>query len=1069
MKVKGSLTKLIAAAIFVPTLILMTISGISLYKNAKTYIEVQKSVKYLELAKRLEEILVALGQERGITSVYAVSKGQYPNSRKILKEKRKKMDKAITDFKAFLTKNPEFYPQVKEIIKIINTLPAIRKEIDSFKKPFIKTTFFSFYTKLEALLLKTEAQLFKHFPVTLKKQYESKFLFEKMMAFSGIVRGIGAYYITADIPMDEDTFKKVYLKYYHDINLLPIELIDEKARKILEDEKFKTLESNLKDILFYMAQANIEYYLNDEFNGYPVDATDYFHIFTNRISYFDKVIKLINQQINQKLHETTQEATIALLVNIIVQIISIIMLIIGYYIERQITNHIKELSKLITQLTPLTGHKVNINIGTAEGMHKAVEIVAEAIEKTQQAAKKAEEATKAKSLFLANMSHEIRTPLNGILGFLELLKTTELTPDQEDYINTIEQSAKNLLQIVNNILDVSKIESQKITLEIIDFKALDEFENTLEIFATPAANKQIQFVANLSPNMPTTLKGDILKLKEILTNLINNAIKFTPEKGTISVKIQYLEKTPDNKAKIYFEVKDTGIGMSEEQKNKIFEAFAQADESVTRKYGGTGLGLTIVKSYIEMMGGHIEVESELNKGSKFFFTLELPIVDETPRYKSNVFKHITFAILNTEKDTERKAIALDYLNYFGVGKIGINSAEELLKIKKQEKIEGIVIFYEESNKLEIANLQKLNIPTIFLSSYAYKEEVDKYDPDITIWDPNVPSKTFNSVKTATEERKVLHTTRKVKVKEKPIYELKALIAEDNPINMKLLKTTLKNLGIEADTATNGLEAFNKYSMNPEKYDVIFMDVQMPVMDGLEATHEILEFEKEEGLPHTPIIAVTANVLKGDRERFLGAGMDDYISKPIEKQKLLEVIDKVIRHKYVSADEQERLAEELEEEKAPETKQESTETKQESEKVTQTQKDETNVKNQAQEETQTTKKSATISVDKNTAVILAAESSMLVQEFESILSNGIVAHSVKELDAALKANKGKKILLLVEKDFANVNTNKLAILIKKAFPNSKVVIIGEGNIQGADLVITKIDEETLEKSISLLKG
>jgi signal transduction histidine kinase len=351
--------------------------------------------------------------------------------------------------------------------------------------------------------------------------------------------------------------------------------------------------------------------------------------------------------------------------------LSILMFLIGLYILRLIKEHIKELSELLTSLSPIIGEEVKIDIGSTHGINEAIKIVDKALKVTQESIKKAEEATKAKSLFLANMSHEIRTPLNGILGFLEILKTTELTPEQEEYVNTISQSAKNLLQIVNNILDVSKIESNKITLETIDFKAIDEFENTLEIFATPAAQKNIQYVAKISPNIPTALKGDILKIKEILTNLINNAIKFTHEHGTISVKI-LLQNIQDNKATLYFEVKDTGIGMSEEQKEKIFEAFAQADESVTRKYGGTGLGLTIVKSYLEMMGSKIEVESEINKGSRFFFTIDFEIADAKPRYKENSFNNLTVGIMNTFKDSLRKEYSMEYLSYFGVQRIGFN-------------------------------------------------------------------------------------------------------------------------------------------------------------------------------------------------------------------------------------------------------------------------------------------------------------------------------------------------------------------------------------------------------------
>jgi len=775
----------------------------------------------------------------------------------------------------------------------------------------------------------------------------------------------------------------------------------------------------------------MEYYLNGEFNGYPIDALDYFNLFTKRISYFQKAVKDLNNKISQELTQITQQANQNLIINAIIFAIAIIIFFIGLYILKLIKLHIKELSNLLTSLTPIIGKEVEIDIGSTKGINEAIKVVDDAIKIIQEAIKKSEEATKAKSLFLANMSHEIRTPLNGILGFLEVLKTTDLTPEQEEYVNTISQSAKNLLQIVNNILDISKIESNKVSLEIIDFKAIDEFENTLEIFATPAAQKQIQYVAEVSPNIPSVLKGDILKVKEIITNLVNNAIKFTPEKGLISVKI-LLEEIKDNKAKIYFEVKDAGIGMNEEQKEKIFEAFAQADESVTRKYGGTGLGLTIVKSYLEMMGSHINVESEINKGSKFFFTIEFEISDNTPRYKQNTFKNTTFAVLNTLRDSLRKEYSIEYLNYFGVSRIGFNNYEEIKKLQTSENINGVIVFYEESDKDEILKLKTLNLPIIIISSFAFKEEIDKIDPEITIFDPNVPSKIYNAI-TTSKEKKVI-TRIKRETKEKPIYQLKALIAEDNPINRKLLQTKLKSMGIESDTANNGLEVFNKYSMNPEKYDVIFMDIQMPVMDGVEATQEILEFEKEEEIPHTPIIAVTANVLKGDRERFLGAGMDDYISKPIETKELERVLENVAKHKYAEF-------EEIETE---------------------------NTKEENQIPTSKIEENTTTSSNNEEKIIIATESSFLLNYLKNVLDIDFdSAMQLNELNK--KLNEHSNAIILIEDEFNDADMSLLIKSIKQVSLNVKIILIGDRHYDGVDDIIPDLNPEAIKNTINSIKG
>ena len=1023
---KLSLNRLIALAIFVPALILVGLSSFFFYQNFQSYQKVQKAQKYITLTKKLENILVALGQERGTSSIYFVSKGKYPHSREVVRKKRANMSKAISSLKEFINQNPKYYNKVSNIISLANQLPTIREKIDSFKNIKYKEWFFGYYTFLENEIINKIYQLSKKFPPKLQALYRAKIPFEKATAYTGIIRGFVSYYITADLPLSQDDYKGVLLKYYHDTNILPIaQFKGTPVYNEFNSKKFKNLESDIKSILFYIEQADMEYYNNGEFNGYPIDAFDYFHEMTKRITYFKKATDYINTEINSNLTVIESNAKQNLIIYAILFVISIIILLIGFYIHKLVNDHIKELSNLISSLTPITGKEIKIDIASPEGMHKAIQTVSEAIEITQEAIRKSEESTKAKSLFLANMSHEIRTPLNGILGFLELLKTTEPNEEQEEYISTIELSAKNLLQIVNNILDVSKIESQKISIEEIDFRAIDEFENTIEIFATPAAQKNIEYAADISPDIPTVLKGDILKIKEVLTNLINNSMKFTHKDGSITVRIKN-NGIKDDKAELYFEVEDTGIGMSEEQKAKVFEAFAQADESVTRKYGGTGLGLTIVKSYIEMMGGEIKVESEINKGTKFFFTLNLSVIDKTPRYQASLYKDKTFAILNTQKDSLRKEITFEYLSYFGIDKIGFNNTDELESFINKENINAVVVFYQESDKKEVENIlnKKLSIPVIMVASYAFKGDIDKLSPEINIYDPVTPTKTFNGIESLKETKRLT----KVSKEETPIYKIKALVAEDNPINMKLITTTLKNLGVETDTANNGLEAFNKYSMYPDKYDVIFMDVQMPIMDGVEATQEIIEYEEEEELPHTPIIAVTANVLKGDRERFLGSGMDDYISKPIDKNELHRVLEQIAKHRY-------------------------------SKTVHMIQKEENN--NELKEVQKTTKNEEKNTKEKK--IILASESSFLANYLKNTLKENFeIATNLKELSKLAK--KDNLNIILLEEDFTGANLEQLISSIKEENPDTIVIAITEKDIKNADAIISDLNPEEIEKTL-----
>jgi len=342
------------------------------------------------------------------------------------------------------------------------------------------------------------------------------------------------------------------------------------------------------------------------------------------------------------------------------------------------------------------------------------------------------------------------------------------------------------------------------------------------------------------------------------------------------------------------------------------------------------------------------------------------------------------------------------------------------------------VFYEESDKDEILKLKTLNLPIIIISSFAFKEEIDKIDPEITIFDPNVPSKIYNAI-TTSKEKKVI-TRIKRETKEKPIYQLKALIAEDNPINRKLLQTKLKSMGIESDTANNGLEVFNKYSMNPEKYDVIFMDIQMPVMDGVEATQEILEFEKEEEIPHTPIIAVTANVLKGDRERFLGAGMDDYISKPIETKELERVLENVAKHKYAEF-------EEIETE---------------------------NTKEENQIPTSKIEENTTTSSNNEEKIIIATESSFLLNYLKNVLDIDFdSAMQLNELNK--KLNEHSNAIILIEDEFNDADMSLLIKSIKQVSLNVKIILIGDRHYDGVDDIIPDLNPEAIKNTINSIKG
>ena len=509
----------------------------------------------------------------------------------------------------------------------------------------------------------------------------------------------------------------------------------------------------------------------------------------------------------------------------------------------------------------------------------------------------ADEANHTKSLFLANMSHEIRTPLNGIVGFTKLLNSTNLDGEQGEFVQVIRKSSEDLITIVNDILDISKMESGNIEIEEVFFSPIEEFENVIETYAVNASKKNIDFSLWIDPKLSTrTFKSDVIKIKQVLINLISNAVKFTDKNGAIDVKIESILSENSKKEIIKFSVKDTGIGISEEQSNRVFDVFTQADISTSRKYGGTGLGLAISSSLVKLLGSSLSLDSKIGKGSTFSFTLELEMKSDS---KIVTFKPKNIAIFSL-KDIEKKQsdiYLIDYLkSYKEISLTHFNSFETCLDSKKYFDV--LYIHCNEVKKEilnQLVNRYYKNTQIILVTTLHQREVILDLSDKFTniMYEPVTFSKVEKSIEKILEkEKKILKSKRveeEVNSKKAHYKGTKALVVDDNIINQKMIVHTLKNLGINSDVADNGEIAFNMRIKND--YDIVFMDIQMPVMNGIDSTHAILEYEAKHNIAHIPIVAVTANALKGDRERFLLEGLDDYVSKPIQLDKFMVVLEK----------------------------------------------------------------------------------------------------------------------------------------------------------------------------------
>ncbi|WP_324172261.1 response regulator [Sulfurimonas sp.] len=886
-----------------PIFILITLASYYLYDSYNNYQKAELIHNKLSENTQLNDIIGNIARERGMTAMYIgdSSKATFQSlsiQRNIVNNKinlyvnDSKYNKALHAHKTG-KENCIGCINIKSIENILFRLKDVRKLVDDKNIKFDKafTVIYSgiqkeLITKLEKLIQNQTDQHINELFTIYIEMVDAK-------EYSGIERGFMSYIISRGLAPTKKDLKRwisvvgkadvLSYKTLHNPELLSkLDALFESKESIELYEKINAERATIVD--------------SSKSTKYNASAIKWFAMHSEKINIISNAEDLILQEMDKRAVKVKETALQILSLTVSLWLISVILAFLGYFLSSEITKNIKNLEEVLKRVAEDAASEDEeitvINLHTAEGTTQAYNLLERIIEQTREDKESAQEASEAKSMFLANMSHEIRTPLNGIVGFTELLKDTNLGEEQTEFVEIIEKSSENLLEIINNILDLSKIESNKLEIEDIVFNPISEFESAVEVYAVRASEKHIDLGCFIDPKLENPLKGDPTKIKEVIINLLSNAVKFTSSSGSINVDIRVIESDQEGQTRIRFEVQDSGIGVTNEQKAKIFEAFSQADTSITRKYGGTGLGLTISSRFIELMGGELDLHSEAGDGTTFFFSIDFERVETLNESSQGIYSNLNALVLKNSHKAKRQDIYLkEYLDFYGVRYTAFENIDELETLQRQVNYDLVFIDYDYTQENLLLQYSNLPQALVLLTKTYFMKKVDSLNLDIfkTIYEPLNISKVKQTLENYSSEGfESKKSTHKKFNKKTSRFQANVLIAEDNIINQKLIKRTLEDIGLNVDIANNGLEAFQK--RKDGNYDLIFMDIQMPILDGVEATAEILEYEEDYNQAHIPIIALTANALKGDRERFLEAGLDEYTTKPLIRPEIISLLN-----------------------------------------------------------------------------------------------------------------------------------------------------------------------------------
>ena len=861
------------------------------YTSYVDYESKRNSTQSTYFIAEMDVLLDTIAKERFYSAIYMGRDGKAGFEK--VKEARKIVDNTISELKSYIDANKKFKTYSKRLDAAAKNLKHVRSKVNTLSSDY-KNVFFEMY----------HDSIFKSLAGAMKivsSQDASEDMKNYLLTYANFtelkentsLENTGIFFILSGAKKmtDEDlVFWDTLLldNTLPEFDTLKNRIVVSKLHALITPEAFKKIGSDERVQILYAAETG----------AYSITTNEWFSQVEKKMKYIASAQNILKSTMDKHTEDNVSKSKEVMTeygIGALLTLILLIVLFMIYYNINKDKQLFEDTLKDIEAVLNLEQQKELKSLIDNRDINQIYKFLTNTIR----------EANQAKDLFLANMSHEIRTPLNGIVGFTQLLKSTAVSDEQEEFISVIEHSSENLLTIVNDILDLSKIKADKIELESISFDPIEKFEVSVESYAARAAEKNIELGIYIDPQLPSSIIGDPTKISQILVNLISNSIKFTPSNGTVDVRIEKIDEDKDN-ATIKFAVKDSGIGITDEQKNKIFDAFSQADVSTSRKFGGTGLGLAISGKLVTFMGGELEIESVENEGSTFFFTLNFDKpedIEERTVVNMRGFE-IGFVVPDENIEQEINQNLETYVEYSGAN-FKVYYGDTLLK--EEESLLPNVVFIDHKycqRKGELEKYLDLDTKIVLMTTGDKKKSIKDIEDNIdrVLYKPVNLTKTLKSLEVVYEEKRDNHSAKVDENKQEVKFEnVHALVAEDNAINQKLIMNVLNGLGIDVTIAQNGEEALDL--RRNKEYDLIFMDIQMPVMGGIEATKQILKFEEKERKHHIPIVALTANALQGDREKYINAGMDNYLSKPIELPDLINLLEEYFSNKVLNEEEE----------------------------------------------------------------------------------------------------------------------------------------------------------------------